>query len=67
MLSESDWLRSFSYLLRRNERVDGHNTHSKSLGLLADQTSPTLPKAWMPTFLPWISDPVAGVNWLRDI
>ena len=40
MLKRIGWLRSgLTDLLRRNERVDGHNTHSKSLGLLADQTA----------------------------
>ena len=40
MLKRIGWLRSgLTNLLRRNERVDGHNTHSQSLGLLADQTT----------------------------
>ena len=28
---------------------------------------PTLPYAWIPTFLPFTSIPVPGVNWLRDM
>ena len=32
---------------------------------LAPTSLPTLPKAWMPRVFPWISLPVAGVNWPR--
>ena len=40
VLKRVGWFRSgLTDLLRRDERVDGHDAHSQSLGLLADQTA----------------------------